>query len=200
MNIATKARLIENMNEAQIDEEIAKEKERIKRAETIMAKNDISNTPENKAMREAFPGGVGGDGWSNARRRAFNRRIGADARKAGDYVKALQDKESAQIRLKSLEEVKKEIFGTGKTKSQIKEEARRTIVKSTPKTMKWETTQKESYTNGIYTPKTIKCGLFTISGSSGLYTLYENGRFICRVSKLGDAKAIAEKKRGEALA
>ena len=188
---ATNARLIENMNEAQLDNEIAQAKRDIARAEKIMDKNSI-DTAEMREMREAFPLGYGAKTEKQiARMGKMNER---DAQKAKAYTEAWSDKKSTETRLKNLEQAKKSVNGTGKTQKQINSERTKKAVKSAPKALKWETTNKGGYTaNGGYQPKIIKAGNFEIHGTSGYYTVYQNGKQVGSVNKISTAKALAEK-------
>lgn len=191
----TNARDIENMNEAQLNQEIQNAKAAISRAEKVMGENDIANTAEARAMREAFPGGVGGDGWSKERIKARNKGLERDAVKAKRFTDAYSQKEAVETRLKNLENAKKQVAGTGKTVQEIKAEAVKKVVSSTPNTLKWKTTQKGGWNNGGYKPKIISAGKFEIHGSDGLYTIFENGKQIGRTDKLSKAKAFVEKRK-----
>lgn len=192
-DIATNARAIENMNETQIDNEIKNIKALITRLDKTMNKNDAYNSEENKAMREAFPVGVGGDGWSKQRIKARNKSIERDVKRASVYTEAYEQKESAKKRLETLEDVKKQISGTGKTQKQLNEERVQKAIKNTTTTLKWKTTQKGGWDNGAYSPKIIKAGNIEIHGSNGLYTIYQNGKRLGSTDKLSKAKAYAEK-------
>lgn len=189
----TNAVQIENMNEAQIDKEISKEQRRIASLDRVMQKNDIENTAEAKAMREAFPLGVGGDGWSEQRIKARNRGLERDAKMAKEYTEAYSKKKAAENRIEKLKQAKNEIKGTGKTQREVRADKLKQTVKSTPSTMKWKTTQKGGWSNGGYSPKIIKAGDFEIHGTSGMYSIYRNGKQIGSTSKLSTAKAYAEK-------
>lgn len=192
-DIATNARAIENMNEAQIDNEIKNIKVLITRLDKTMNKNDAYNSEENKAIREAFPVGVGGDGWSKQRIKARNKSIERDVKRASVYTETYEQKESAKKRLETLEDVKKQISGTGKTQKQLNEERIQKAIKNTTITLKWKTTQKGGWNNGAYSPKIIKAGNIEIHGSNGLYTIYQNGKRLGSTDKLSKAKAYAEK-------
>lgn len=189
---ATNARLIENMNEAQLNNEIAQAKRDIARAESTMGRNSITNTAEAKAMREAFPLGYGGKTEKQiARMGKMNER---DAHKAKTYTEAWSDKKSAETRLEKLEQAKKSVKGTGKTQKQINAEKTKNAVETAPKSLTWKTTSKGSYTaSGGYQPKIIKAGNFEIHGTSGYYTIYRDGKQVGSVNKLSTAKAFAEK-------
>lgn len=191
----TKARDIENMNEAQLDKEIKDAKSNISRAEKIMSKNDITDTADAKAMQNAFPLGVGGDGWSAERRKARNKGIERDAVKAKAYTEAYTQKKASETRLKNLEDAKKQVAGTGKTLKQIRKEKQAQAVKNTTKTLTWKTTQKGGWVNGAYRPKVISAGEFEIHGSDGLYSIFKNGTLLGRTDKLSKAKAYVENKK-----
>lgn len=189
----TNARVIENMNEAQLDLEIRKAKREIKAAEKTMGANNITDTAEARAMREAFPLGVGGDGWTAQRRRAQARGLQRDLNKAVKYTEANKKKATAETRLKKLEKARNEVKGTGKTQGELNAEKRAKAEKAAPKTMTWKTTQKGGWSNGGYSPKIISAGDFQIHGESGFYSVYKNGKLIGRTNKLSSAKAYAEK-------
>ena len=189
----TNAKLVENMNEAQLNSEIAKAKRDIKAAEKAMNANDITNTAEARAMREAFPLGVGGSGWTDQRRKAQARGLQRDLNKAVKFTEANKKKANAEARLKNLEKAKNEVKGTEKTQKEIRAEKSAKAVKSTPKTLSWKTTQKGGWNNGGYSPKIISAGDFQIHGESGLYSIYKGGKLVGRTNKLSSAKAYAEK-------
>lgn len=192
----TNARTIENMNEAQIDREISIAERMVKSAEKTMAKNDIVNTAEARAMRNAFPLGVGGSGWSQQRLNAKYRQMDSDAKKANAYVEAQKNKEAAETRIENLKKAKNQIAGTGKTLSQIKEETVKKTVTSTPKTLKWETKQKGGFNkDGSYSSRIIQAGNMQIRGSEGYYTIWKDGKQIGTTDKLSKAKAYAERKK-----
>lgn len=167
---ATNAHDIENMNEAQLNNEIAKVERSIARANKIMSNNDITADAGNKARQEAFPLGVGGDGWSAARKKANTKSIQSDVKK------------SAEIRLKALQNTKKQVAGTGKTQKQVKEER----LKNTKSTMTWK---KEKSPNGWTVSKS---GDFSISHLDGTYGIEYRGKNIGFVNTLKKAKSIAE--------
>lgn len=190
----TTAKFIENMNEAQINEEIAKAKREIKDAEKAMGKNNITNTAEAKAMREAFPLGYGASTEKQiAKMGKTNER---DAHKAKAYTEAYTKKQTAQTRIENLEKAKKEVSGTGKTQKQINAEKAKKAVETAPKSLKWKTTEKGGWVaGGGYKPKVIKAGNMEIHGESGYYRVFKDGKLIGTTSKLASAKAIAEKKK-----
>ncbi len=193
--VPTKAQIIDNMNEAQLDIEIKDTKAAIARAEKAMNKNNITNSANAKALQEAFPLGVGGDGWSEERKRARDKGLERDAKRAKQYTEAYSQKQAAEARLKSLENAKKQVAGTNKTLSQIREEATQKAIKETPTTLKWKTTQKGGWSNGAFAPKIISAGNFQIHGEDGLYMIYENGKQIGMTDKLSKAKAYVERRK-----
>lgn len=190
---ATNARAIENMNEAQIDKEIRAAERRLASAERAIERN--GQTAQEKAMQEAFPLGVGGDGWTAARRRQFDRQRDASLARATRYTEAVQRRDEAQRRIEQLQTAKNEVRGTGKTQAQLREERVKQAIKNTESTLKWKTTQKGGFDGSVYTPKIIKAGAYEIHGSSGLYTIYKNGKMVGRTDKLSKAKAYAERNK-----
>lgn len=190
---ATNTKIIDNMNEAQLDREIEKAEAIIDRAQKTMNKNNISNTAEAKAMQEAFPLGVGGDGWSQERIKARNRGLERDARKAKEFSDAYSQKKSAETRLKALKNAKEKVKGTGKTLEEIKRENTKKAVAETPKTLSWKTTQKGGWDKGAYKPKIIKADNVEIHGTDGFYTIFVDGVKKGNTNKLSTAKAYAEK-------
>ena len=191
---ATNARDINKMNETQLDQEIEKTQAIIDRANSKMGNNDITNNAEAKAMREAFPLGVGGDGWSEQRKKARDRGLERDLNRAKAFTDAYSQKESAETRLKALEKAKKQVKGTNKTVSDIQKEKTKSAVENTPKTLTWKTTQKGGWTStGGFAPKIIKAGNIEIHGSSGMYTIFKDGVRQGSTDKLSTAKAYAER-------
>ena len=187
---ATNAKSIENMNEAQLDNEIAKAQRNIDNLDKVMNKNSL-DTAENRAMREAFPLGVGNR--SEAQEKALSQKIESDVNKAVAYTNASDKKSAEQSRLKALQDAKSKIAGTGKTEKQMQTEAVKKAVSETPKTLKWQTTQKGGWANGGYAPKIIKAGNIEIHSAGSLYTVYQDGKMIGRTDKLNKAKAAAER-------
>ena len=192
---ATRSLVIDNMNEKQLDNEIALQERIIARSDKAMQKYG-GQSAYNKAMNEAFPLGAGGDGWTQARINERNRNIEVDVKRAKAYTTAYEAKQSAETRLKNLTEAKKQVAGTGKTLSQLREERVKEAVKNTVSTLKWSTTQKGGFTkDGGYMPRVIKAGNMEIRGSEGLYTIYKDGKELGRTDKLSKAKAFAERKK-----
>ena len=189
----TKAVKIENMNEAQLNAEIRKTERAIDRAEKTMNSNSVLNRGSERAMRDAFPLGAGGDGWSSSRRRQNSREISRNVSSAKKYTEAADKKTAAETRLQKLKDAKKQVQGTGKTQAKIRAEATKKAVNNTKTTMKWKTTQKGGWSNGGYSPKVIKSGNYEIHGSDGLYSVYKDGRRIGSTSKLSSAKSYVER-------
>ena len=171
---STNAKLIDNMNEAQLDIEIEKTKSDIDRYQAIMDKNS-GGTSYDQSMRESFPLGVGGSGWNDTRRRQFERNNEKSLKMAKEYTDAYDKKQDAQIRLKNLESAKEKVSGTGKTLNEIKAQRKAEMSKS----LKWEK-------NG----KTIKSGDYSIKTvASGFYSIYKGNKQIGFANKQSDAKA-----------
>lgn len=187
---ATNARDIENMNEAQLNKEIAKTQRNIDRLDAVMNKNSLDSA-ESRAMREAFPLGVGMRTEAQKRKQAAaNER---DVKKAVAFTDAMDSKKAAETRLTALEKAKKQVKGTGKTQKQINAEKAKKAVESTPKTLTWKTTQKGGWVNGGYAPKIMKAGNVEIHSFGGIYELWKDGKQIGRTDKLSKAKAAAER-------
>ena len=181
----TNAKAIENMNEAQLNNEIAKQQKIIASADKVMG-----NTPKSENIG-AIPLGQVTRGKTQAQKDKIIERSTNQAKK---FTEAYDKKKMAETRLKNLEQAKKSVKGTGKTQKQINSERTKKAVKSAPKALKWETTNKGGYTaNGGYQPKIIKAGNFEIHGTSGYYTVYQNGKQVGSVNKISTAKALAEK-------
>lgn len=163
--VATNAQNVENMNEAQLDKEIARTKKRI--------------GSYDKAMSES-------------QKRTQFERMDRVVDKAVSYTSAYDKKQSAQSRLSELQKAKKQVSGTGKTKSELAANAKSAAVKSSD-ALKWKTTNKGGYTaDGGYMSKEISAGGFKIRGSSGVFSIYDGSRRIGGASKLSDAKAFVE--------
>lgn len=181
----TNAKLIEHMNEAQIDREIAEQKRVIANAEKAMKKNDMTQTADAIAMREAFPLGVGGSGWTEARKRQKTRQMERDSRLAAAYTDAYKRKETAQTRIEALEKAKKQISGTGKTLNQVREE-RRKAAESAPKTIQWKSSKQGS-------TRVYESGGMKITHSQGGFFILRLGGREYMFDKLKTAQAAAER-------
>lgn len=189
--VATNARNIENMNEAQLDKEISRLQNKIQNLDSSMSRN-LEESGYSKAMRDAFPLSSGGAGWSTAGKTRQERERTASLKKAKNYVDARTQKESAAKKLSVLQKAKKHVSGTGKTQSQLSKSAKAAVTKS-GNALKWKTTNKGGYTaDGGYMSKEISAGSYKIRGSSGVFRIYDGSKQIGGASKLSDAKAFVE--------
>lgn len=107
--VATNARNIENMNEAQLNKEISKLQDKIQNLDASMSRN-LEESGYSKAMRDAFPLSSGGAGWSTAGKTRQERERTASLKKAKNYVDARTQKESAAKKLSVLQKAKKTGF------------------------------------------------------------------------------------------
>ena len=82
----TNALKIEKMNEAQLDNEIAKTQREIDRLDSVMKKN----TKESEFTKQ-FPLGVGGSGWSADRKKQFVKNIESETKQAKNYTDAIKE-------------------------------------------------------------------------------------------------------------
>lgn len=166
---ATKARNVENMNEAQLNKEIARTKKKI--------------GSYDKAMSES-------------QKRTQFERMDRVVDKAVSFTSAYDKKQSAQNRLSELQKAKKQVSGTGKTQSELAAKAKNTAKKNALKSsdsLKWKTTNNGGYTaDGGYMSKEISAGSYKIRGSSGVFRIYDGSKQIGGASKLSDAKAFVE--------
>ena len=167
--VATNARNIENMNEAQLNKEIARTKKKI--------------GSYDKAMSES-------------QKRTQFERMDKVVDKSVSFTSAYDKKQSAQNRLSELQKAKKQVSGTGKTQSELAAKAKNTAKKNALKSsdsLKWKTTNKGGYTaDGGYMSKEISAGSYKIRGSSGVFRIYDGSKQIGGASKLSDAKAFVE--------
>lgn len=162
---ATNARNIENMNESQLNKEIARTKKKI--------------GSYDKAMSES-------------QKRTQFERMDRVVDKAVSFTSAYDKKQSAQNRLSELQKAKKQVSGTGKTQSELAAKAKSAAAKSGDE-LKWKTTNKGGYTaDGGYMSKEISAGSYKIRGSSGVFRIYDGSKQIGGASKLSDAKAFVE--------
>lgn len=190
--VATKAKSIENMNEAQLDLEIRKAERSLENAQNAMVKYGTP-TQYTQAMQEMFPLGAGGDGWSASRIAERNRDIEKTVNNATKFTEAYDKAKALQRQLKNLQDAKKAVAGTGKTQKEIADERLNEAVKSTAQTLKWKTVQKAEFSGYAYRPQIISAGDMRIEGGSGLYTVYKGDKMIGRTTKLSTAKALAER-------
>ena len=167
--VATNDRNIENMNESQLNKEIARAKKKI--------------GSYDKAMSES-------------QKRTQFERMDRVVDKAVSFASAYDKKQSAQNRLSELQKAKKQVSGTGKTQSELAAKAKNTAKKNalrSSNSLKWKTTNKGGYTaDGGYMSKEISAGSYKIRGSSGVFRIYDGSKQIGGASKLSDAKAFVE--------
>lgn len=189
--IATRAKNLENMNEAQITQEIDKAQKYLEQSQRVMRENG-TESQYFQAMQESFPLGAGGDGWSQSRINQREREIERSVVKAKRFTDALEKAKNLQNSVERMQKVLSEIKGTGKTKSQLDAEKIKSLVKENS-AMKWKTTQKAEFTGSSYRPQIISSGDFRIEGSSGIYRVYRGEKLIGSVGKLSVAKALAER-------
>ena len=192
--IATKAVAVENMNEAQLDKEISRAERQLASAQNAMQKYGTPSQYQ-QAMQEAFPLGVGGDGWTQARINQRNRDIESSVTNAKKFTEAYDRAQTAQRQLENLQNAKKDVAGTGKTQKELREERARQMIASTEKTLKWKTTQKAEFNGSSYRPQIISAGEMRIEGGSGIYRVYKGEKLLGTVSKLSMAKALAERRK-----
>lgn len=185
---ATRARAIENMNEAQLNSEIAKATATREKLQRTKEQTMTSLSSSMQASHKDTPLGFGGQDRS----KAVNRYISRERNKflqAGKKLSETDDElRSTEKRLANLQRALNEVKGTGQTQREKQEQPQ----KIAPKTMKWATTQKGEYSGGGYRPQIIKSGDYEIRGSSGYYRVYHNGKQLSTVSKLSEAKNFAE--------
>lgn len=181
----TKAKFIENMNEAQLDLEIAKQQRIIDSADRVM-----ENTPKFENI-----GAMPLDQFTRGKTKAqVDKIIERSTSQAKKYTDAYEKKKSAERTLKNLQKAKKEVTGTGKTQKELKEETKKKTQSSTQQTLKWQTKSKGGWSNGGYSPKVIKAGNLEIHGSDGFYSIYKDGKLKMQgINKLSMAKTYAEK-------
>lgn len=186
----TKAKRLENMNEAQVDLEIAQEQKIIESAQKIMDKNSTESAYM-RGMREQFPTGVGGSGWSNAAIKRHQRAVDADMNRINRYTEAANRKQAAEQRLLSLEKIKNQIKGTGKTQKQIREEKVKNAVN---KTMQNSTIKWERYTDSTAYGKVVvrKAGGYKIRTTDGTSFIYKGDEQLGSTSTVKKAMAYVE--------
>lgn len=162
-----------------IDSEISKTKEKIA---SLQKKREQLNKPTGKeaALSEAFPLGAGG-----LKRTQANKFAGELAErtlnKGLKLEKVLNELNSQTNKLEHLEKLKR-----NESKS-----AEKQIKSGEP--LKWKTTRKSSYVNGVYMPQIIESGDYKIVGMKVFYKEKQIGTS----SSISVAKQIAERHRGK---
>lgn len=185
----TKAKLIENMNEAQIDTELAKANKRISQLEKTMKQN-LGSSAWEQGMREAFPLGAGGLD-EKTRKRIVGRENSASLNKATKYVEAMKERDQLSGRVSALEKAKNQISGTGKTQKQIKEKSTKKLVNelSSNSERTWSKTTETS----LYGKTIVRTsGNYQIHTTGGTSFIYVNGKQIGMTNGLKKAQAFVE--------
>lgn len=167
----TNAKVIENMNEAQLDIEIAKQQKIIDSADRVMG-----NTPKQENIG-AIPLGQLTRGKTQAQKDKIIERSVNQVKK---YTDAYDKKEAAETRLKSLQKAKKEVSGTGKTQKDLLSEKKKQAAKSSGD---WKSTRTKEGT-------TYSQGENTITKQKGSSLFWLNGKYY--FNSLSDAKAAAK--------
>ena len=186
--IPTKSVHIENMNEAQLEQEIAKSDRKLLLLKKTMIDNLVDKTPDvgliplnqingyndkNKNLEEA--------------KRKSDKQITRTVNKAVAYTKAKANFDAEKKHNDALNKALNAVKGTGKTTKQIKDEKLADIAKKS--TMKWEkTTQKGQFGNVTVR----KSGAFVIRSTGSVFFIYKNGKQIGMTNKLRDATAFVE--------
>ena len=192
--IPTKSVHIENMNEAQLEQEIAKSNRKLERLQKTMNANlggdtqDVGLIPLNQ-----INGYNDKNKNSEEAKRKSDKQITSTVNKAVAYTKAKADYDAEKKRNKALNEALNTVKGMGKTAKQIKDEKLAKIAKNS--TMKWEkSTQKGQFGNVTIR----KSGAYEIR-TGAMSHIYKNGEQIGITNKLKDAIAFVElhNKRGE---
>ena len=184
----TNAKFIENMNEKQLADEIAKEKRHLEIYKNQIAKLSQQSATD-KAMQEQFTLGVGG---LNAKQiKQMGKSVERLVEKGTALKHTLNNQEIAERRLANLEQAQNEVKGTGQTQKQLQKQNEKNVIKANT-TWKWTTTQKEAFDGVSFTPKIIKSGNYSIEGTTGIVRIYKNGKQIGQADKWTQAKAFVE--------
>lgn len=190
----TRAVQIENMNEAQLEQEIAKSVRKIEHLQKTMNANLSSNTANVGLIPLNQLNGYNDKNKnSEESKRKADKQITSTVNKAVAYTKAKADYDAEKKRNKALNEALNTVKGTGKTAKQIKDEKLAKIAKNS--TMKWE----KSIQKGQFGNVTIrKSGAYEIR-TGAMSLVYKNGERVYTANKLKDAIAFVElhNKRGE---
>ena len=192
--IPTKSVHIENMNEAQLEQEIAKSDRKLLRLKKILIDNLVDETPNVGLIPLNQINGYNDKNKnSEEAKRKSDKQITSTVNKAVAYTKAKADYDAEKKRNKSLNEALNTVKGMGKTAKQIKDEKLAKIAKNS--TMKWEkSTQKGQFGNVTIR----KSGAYEIR-TGAMSHIYKNGERIGMTNKLKEAIAFVElhNKRGE---
>lgn len=113
----TKAKFVENMNEAQIDIEISKAQQALTKAKADRKKYGAKTSTE-QALQDTSPLGASWSNFGQARRETSKMSESALSRGL-KLESAIKKQESAERRLKELQSAKKRVKGTGKTLKEL---------------------------------------------------------------------------------
>lgn len=193
--IPTKSVHIENMNEAQLEQEIAKSDRKLLLLKKTMIDNLVDKTPDVGLIPLSQINGYNDKTKNTAKaKRKFDKQITSTVNKSVAYTKAKANFDAEKKHNNALNKALNAVKGTGKTTKQIKDEKLADIAKKS--TMKWEkSTQKGQF--GNITVR--KSGDFVIRSTGGAFFIYKSGKQIGMTNKLRDATAFVElyNKRGE---
>lgn len=186
----TKATSTDNMNEAQLLQEIAKEERRAASAEREAdARLNSGSAKRMFDTFDAFPGGVGGSAVNAAYHRMVDRGMNQVVKGVDARHRAEEHSQYAERYRKAYNDVK----GTGL----LVHEARTARAASSGKLEgKWTKTDS-AFVDGTFGKiKGQKNGDFTIGKAWARYYVHMNGREIGKFEKAADAKRIIEKYAG----
>lgn len=189
--IPTKSVHIENMNEAQLEQEIAKSDRKLEHFQKTMGNNLVDTTPDVGLIPLSQINGYNDKTKHSAEaKRKLDKQITSTVNKAVAYTKAKSDYDAEKKRNKALIKALNTVKGTGKTTKQIRDEILADIAKSS--TMKWV----KSTQNGTTVRKS---GAFVIRSTGSVFFIYKNGEQIGMTNKLREATAFVElyNKRGD---
>lgn len=186
--IPTKSVHIENMNEAQLEQEIAKSDRKLLLLKKKMIDNLVDKTPDVGLIPLNQINGYNDKNKnSEEAKRKSNKQITSTVNKAVVYTKAKANFDAEKKHNDALNKALNAVKGTGKTTKQIKDEKLADIAKKS--TMKWEkTTQKGQFGNVTVR----KSGAFVIRSTGSVFFIYKNGKQIGMTNKLRDATAFVE--------
>ena len=193
--IPTKSVHIENMNEAQLEQEIAKSDRKLLLLKKTMIDNLVDKTPDVGLIPLNQINGYNDKTKNTAKaQRKADKLITSTVNKSVAYTKAKANFDAEKKHNNALNKALNAVKGTGKTTKQIKDEKLADIAKKS--TMKWEkSTQKGQFGNVTVR----KSGAFVIRSTGSVFFIYKNGTPIGMTNKLRDATAFVElyNKRGE---
>ena len=180
---ATKATIIENMNETQIRQEISKAQRQIDAREKIINKNRESNLA-NKNQGLITAEQIYRNNYNKMRKDIEN-----DVSRAKKFTEAKKQTEMLETRINNLQKALNEVKGTNLTQRQLREKQ----IKSIASTTKWNREKSPSKGETI-----ISSGDYKIKTVEGTSFIYKNNKQISFTKGVNKAKAFVEilKKRG----